>query len=313
MSEKTNEKLSILSKLFPDYDFQERKLEFCTWCPKHDHHKKKLQVSLEKDNFHCWVCGYSGHVLKLIRENFSYVDVKNYGDLLPRQESRCFNIAVVGENELKLPDSYKFLLGNEKTPEGRASIKILREFGCDNNEIILQNKIGYCTEGDFAARLIYPSFDRSGKLNYYVGRSFYDFGKKYLNCDGVKTKDIVFNSINIIWSRPIVLVEGIKSALKHSAIPNMVPILGSQIRKDYKILEEIIYNGCGKVFVAFDQDARVKSYEAMKLFNEYGIKVKLVDIQDQPDKMSTKDFVLAIKNSKDFTIDDYLKEKIMEI
>ena len=57
-------RLKILKEIFPNYLFQEGKGEFITFCPHHEHHKKKLQINVKNNIFKCWVCGYSGNIVK---------------------------------------------------------------------------------------------------------------------------------------------------------------------------------------------------------------------------------------------------------
>ena len=45
---------------------------YCTFC---NHHKKKLQVNLKTQKWHCWICNTGGHKIGiLLRKNNS----KNY-------------------------------------------------------------------------------------------------------------------------------------------------------------------------------------------------------------------------------------------
>src|SRR5690349_6035495 len=37
----------------------------------HSYGKNKLSITFSKRKCHCWVCGYSGHILKIAKENFS--------------------------------------------------------------------------------------------------------------------------------------------------------------------------------------------------------------------------------------------------
>ena len=81
-----------------------------------------------------------------------------------------------------------------------------------SRDIILRYRLGFCTTGKYANRIIIPSFDASGDVNYFVGR-YYGTDKKikqkipYLN--PVADKDvIIFNEGLVNWDSTVYLVEG---------------------------------------------------------------------------------------------------------
>ena len=65
--------------------------------------------------------------------------------------------------------------------------------GVTKNEIA-RWKIGYCDEGDFAGRIIIPSSDMQGDVNYFVARSYDREWPRYLNPQNVD-KNIIFNEL----------------------------------------------------------------------------------------------------------------------
>ena len=42
-----------------------------------------------------------------------------------------------------------------------------------DHDDILKHNIGYCDEGKYSNRIIIPSYDSDGQLNFFVGRDFY--------------------------------------------------------------------------------------------------------------------------------------------
>ena len=69
----------------------------------------------------------------------------------------------------------------------------------------MKYNIGYCESGLFSNRVIIPSYDEDGKLNFFVGRDIYDSPMKYKNSS--TTKDVVGFELFINWNEPIVLCE----------------------------------------------------------------------------------------------------------
>ena len=68
-------------------------------------------------------------------------------------------------------------------------------------------KIGYCPKGKYGGRIIIPSFNNNGRINYFISRSYVGHQRKYLNPSA--SKDFIFNELFIDWDEPVVLVEGV--------------------------------------------------------------------------------------------------------
>jgi hypothetical protein len=41
-----------------------------------------------------------------------------------------------------------------------------------SREIILKYRLGFCTTGKYANRIIIPSYDAKGEINYFVSRTY---------------------------------------------------------------------------------------------------------------------------------------------
>lgn len=298
----------ILSEIFYDYFYQEEKHEFITFCPKGCHSKKrKLQINIEKNQGHCWVCDDRGSALYFIKKYGTRQQAKRYaktlGVVLSKDNEKSLNISY--------PEGYKFLLDAKNEPLGKIAYSYVKDELNLPDNIILQNRLGICSLGKYANRLIFLSYNEKGDLNYYLGRSLLDtYYKKYLNCN-IEKKRIVFNELYINWSKPIILVEGVKASLKHWKISNIIPMNGSPIlNSTYKLFYDIIINGVKEVFVAFDKEAYLKSIETMNKIQSCGISVKFVNLLKQPDEISTDDFKHALTTAKPFSNFDYLIEKV---
>ena len=44
---------------------------------------------------------------------------------------------------------------------------------------VIRYNLHYCLNGIYQNRIIIPSYDSNGQLNYFVGRDFYKGGMKY--------------------------------------------------------------------------------------------------------------------------------------
>lgn len=235
-------------------------------CPKCGHHKKKLSVNLSKNAFKCWICDFSG-------KNLGFL-VKKYGD---ENQYRKWRSLVGGPlttaekivdppRDLNLPKEFTSLCTTTKPLLHKSYISYLLNRGFDFADI-LRWKIGFCSEGRFAQRIIVPSFDISGKLNYFVARTTTNHNIKYLNPRA--SKDIIFNELNVDWSKPVTIVEGVFDAMKFE---NSVPLLGSTMPVHSKLFNKLLESN-STVYLGLDHDAQIKEEKIIKNMLLYGLEV----------------------------------------
>ena len=76
-------------------------------------------------------------------------------------------------------------------------------------------------------RIIIPSYDSDGILNYFIGRHFYGGKFKYRNPS--ISKDVVGFELFINWDEPIILCEGVFDAMAFKR--NAIPLFGKNVMK----------------------------------------------------------------------------------
>ncbi len=127
-----------------------------------------------------------------------------------------FNIdtSIITREELKLPSSFQ-LFDRNKRNHGSA-VRYVMERGL-TWDILEKYKMGYTTKEEdeemrkYSYRVIIPSYNKFGELNYWVGRDFLPkddrFTRtKYANPRAEK-KEIIFNEERVQWDADITLVE----------------------------------------------------------------------------------------------------------
>ena len=139
-------------------------------------------------------------------------------------------------DDVRLPQEYKSLSDPFDTSIVKEhAIRFLRKRGITKEDITRYN-LGYCQEGKYNNRIIIPSYDSKGQLNYFVGRDFYSSNFKYMNPPNV-AKDVIGFDLYVNWSLPIILVEGVFDAM--SVKSNSIPLFGKTILpKLYKKIVE---------------------------------------------------------------------------
>ena len=198
-------------------------------------------------------------------------------------------------------------LCNGTTLLDNSPMTYLRNRGVTEQDILYW-KIGYTTEGRYRGRIIIPSFNLNGDLNYYVARTFTNSDFKYLNPPA--SKDVVFNELLLEWDEDLIITEGVFDAME--AGQNAVPLLGSTIRQNSKLFKKITQNDT-PIFFALDPDARKKEDRMIKLFLTYGLEVYKIDITGHEDvaEMGREEFLRRKENAVPITGTDYLLESAL--
>jgi len=304
-----SEKAEILRKSFGNCYVNNNELLF--ECPKCDHHKKKLSVNIEKDVFKCWVCGYTGKRIRhLIRAYSSYdnllawdeqcgaTDLSRYEFLFSEEVSKF-------KEKIELPCGFKTLTG-PSSPLKKRPLDYLYSRGFTYSDI-LNWRVGFCDYGEYENRIIVPSFDADGDLNYFVARNYAnDNSYKYRNPQ--ISKDIIFNDLDILWDHDLILCEGVFDAMKCT---NAIPLLGSSLNEKSKLFQKICYHR-PRVFLGLDSDAKHKEFYIMKKLKEHDVISYSLNIEPYSDiGEMPKHEIENRKSSADFITDtDYLKYKL---
>ena len=232
-----------------------------------------MSINIEKDAYKCWVCDESGKKISKLVRRFGNQDQTSAWIELSGDVNISDFSAIMREEEaqkkeatsISLPPEFVSLVGLDDADAPRP-MAYLRERGIVREDII-KWKIGYCKTGEYAKRIIIPSFDSKGQLNYFIARLYESGWNKYKNPP--TSRDVVFNELNIDWNQEVVLVEGVFDAIKAN---NAIPALGSTLREASTLFTKIITN-CKTVFIALDADAEKKSEKIIDSFLQYGIEV----------------------------------------
>ena len=307
-------KIDILKNILGRY-FNESQDQKLFHCPKCGHHKKKLSVNISKNMFKCWVCEWSGRdIYSLVKRFGSYNDKKNWRQLTNKVEVQNFYETLFGQQEqeqqnIALPEGF-ISLANKKLPSTSLyALNYLFSRGLTKKDII-RWKIGYTSEGDYEGRIIIPSFDIAGKLNYFIARAYDGHWKRYKNPKN--KRDIIFNEINLNIKQDVILVEGVFDAIK--AGQNSVPLLGSTLNEKSKIFDLIISNNLS-VYLALDKDAKRKTNKIIDSLLRHDVNTYLIDLGNYSDvgEMTHKKFLTAKSNAKQITQDQFFYSKITSI
>ena len=269
--------------------------EYMWWSPFVNHHKPKLQVNIKNGKWHCWVSGQGGHNLFQLFKKVKATK-KQYQELNELSDNFSFEyVPTKQENkEVKLPDEYKPMWTKSNSPTYKHALKYLKSRGVSQDDMI-KYSIGYCEEGLYSNRIIIPSYDNEGQLNFFIGRDIFDSKLKYRNSP--TPKDIIGFELFVNWEEPILLVEGALDAITSKV--NSIPLFGKTIMNNLK--RKILEKKVKTLYVALDNDAVKDSMKIVEELMNEGIKVHMIKLTEKdPNDIGYEKFT-DIKNSTNET------------
>jgi DNA primase len=280
--------------------------EYMYWSPFVAHHKPKLQVNIKSGKWHCWVSGEGGHNFFQL---FKKVGVtQKYYDELRQLSDDFVSYDYIPKTELKkdvkLPDEYTPIWIQSKSPIYKHALKYLKSRGISEDDMI-KYSIGYCEDGLYSNRIIIPSFDEEGKLNFFVGRDVFDSKLKYRNSP--TPKNIVGFELFVNWEEPILLVEGALDAI--TAKVNSIPLFGKTIMNNLK--RKILQKKVKTLYVALDNDAVKDSMKIVEELMNEGIKVHMITmIEKDPNDLGYEKFTDVKDLTKETSFKQLMKYKL---
>ena len=281
--------------------------------PFTSHYKPKLEIDINTDNngqnpWHCWISDKKGRSiytlfkqLKLSQDKFDKL-----GKIIERSKYRdnSSNTNQI-EEVIQLPEDYKPLWIKRNTPDYKNAIYYLKKRGISIFDII-RYRIGYAESGQYSGKIIIPSYDATGQLNYFVSRAFYE-NDPYKHKNPKISKDIIGFEMLINWNEPIILCEGAFDAITIKR--NAIPLFGKQINPKLRI--KIIEEGIKQIYICLDQDAIQNAKQISKTFMDEGIEVHLVKLdKEDPNELGYKNITDKIQDTYKFSFEEMMTLEI---
>lgn len=259
--------------------------EFNCPSPKCKKDNNKFNLAYKSDNyiFKCWKCGYSGFVYRLVEDYGNKDDYSRLELILPRRKAQNFNVFKKPEINYDLitcdlPEGYMPLSVERDSRLYKMALEYVTQIRKISVQQIDKYKIGYTESGPRKYRIILPSLNALGKINYYEARSYMLNPKiPYYKPDSPDVEDIIYNEYFINWDLPVYLVEGVFDSYR---IPNAIPLLGKSMTP--LILKKILQHNC-KVIICLDNDAFSDSLDIYNKLNSLGIDVYFIDLKGKKD------------------------------
>jgi DNA primase len=279
--------------------------EYMWWSPFVTHHKPKLQINIETGKWHCWVSNQGGHNLFQLFKKVG-ANNKQFDEL--KQLVGDFSYTNKEKNDSKertvLPNEFKHLWNGGDSIVKRHALSYLYKRGITDSDILKYN-IGYCDEGLYTNRIIIPSYNETGDLNFFVGRDFYNSKMKYRNTP--TTKNVIGFELFINWDEPIILCEGVFDAMAFKR--NAIPLFGKTIMSNLQ--KKIINNRVQTIYLALDNDAIKDAIKISDNFINNGINVKMMKFKEKdPSEIGFENLLKLIDKTRKTKFSDLMKMKL---
>lgn len=287
---------------------------YAFFSPFVNHYKPKLEINIKLNSdgsnpWHCWISDEKG---KSIRSLFRKLKVsKDVWD----EHNSIFSRKYRYKKDDTLEVTKIVQLPREYIPLWKPSTSVIRKHALsylDRRNVspseILKYQIGYCEEGIYKHKIIVPSYDENGMLNYFVGRSFYDTAYKHKNPD--VSKDVVGFEMFVNWDLPIVICEGVFDAI--AVRMNSIPLFGKSPQSELQ--KKILGKGVKSVYLALDSDAFKNSLRFAESLMNNGVNVHIVELKDSdPSDMGFNDINEKIENTELLSLRKLMEYKLLGV
>lgn len=285
-------------------------------CSSHDASRKlKLTIRIDNEAYHCWVCSLKGRGVIRLFERYApnlLPEAREVFKASKYQPSSSEEIEAF-EEDLEIPENFQLLarLNRSRNSYHVAARDYLFARGLSEQDL-WRYRVGISTKKNLRGRVVIPSIDAEGKLNYWVARDF--TGKKslkYVNPKVSKTK-IIFNEADLDFRKEMTLVEGAFDMFKCD--DNATCLLGSSLSKKSLLFEELARHAT-PVVLALDSDMVIKSQKICKELYQAGCEVKILPLGEKSDvgEMTKQEFLQKKKEAKPWNPDDFLFKAIDSI
>jgi len=292
-------KVEFLRQVFGSVEIARDGVNVAVKCPacSDDSQKRKFSINTDTWKCHCWVCGVKGrNPYRLFKDHIGNEVAEFFkGTFLQGVNFENTSLDIL-KDKIEIPKGFipLFLDKRHIDPDVKNCLSYLRSRGITRRDL-WYFKMGTSLNGRFRRRIIIPSFDSDGELNYFSARSIDNSSRKYINSKASKT-DIIFNEINVDWSRELTITEGPFDLFKSNQ--NTTCILGSSFHEGTYLFKRVVANKT-PILIALDRDMRKKSVKMAELLLSYDCKVRLIDLGKFNDvgEMTSDQFLKARKDA----------------
>jgi DNA primase len=172
---------------------------------------------------------------------------------------------------------------------------------------IVKYNVGFCNDGKYGQRVIIPSYDEFGALNYFIARDYTNQQPQKYKNPPVDAKSAIGWELYINWDAPIVLCEGIFDALTIKR--NVIPLFGKLIHE--KLMKKLVASTVNRIYIALDPDAIKNALKYCEQLMAYNKEVYLVELDGKDaNEIGFEQFLNTIENTPPLNFQSLLIKKL---
>lgn len=283
--------------------------DYAYYCPVCQHKNQKLMVNVISGVYNCFTChpkttGKTPVSLlkKIGAPSEAIIEMKGYfANDSTKIEVEKENISIIMPKEfISLNDT------KDTSLEKRQAIVYLRNRIVTGSDIQKYN-IGYCKTGRYKNKVIVPSYDSRGRLNYYIARSFEKNPNQKIDSPSCNKSEIIGFDYLINWNVPVILCEGVFDAIAIKR--NAIPLFGKTISKALMI--KLLQPEVKTIYLALDEDAIMESIDHAQKLLDFGKEVYLIQLQGKdPSEIGFEKITQYLQNAKPLSASSLLMLKM---
>jgi hypothetical protein len=227
-------------------------------------------------------------------------EMKSYfkGDNTKIEESR--------ETSVFLPKEFESFTHNDGSLEYRRAASYIKMRGIQAPDVLKYN-LGYCKAGRYRNKIIVPSYDKNGKLNYFIARSFEKDPFLKYDAPAITKTEIIGMEYFINWSVPVILCEGAFDAIAIKR--NAIPLFGKTIPK--ALMLKLVESQVKTVYLALDNDALKEALTYSQMLLDHGKEVYLIELEGKdPSELGFEKMTNLLQKAKPLTFADLLLRRL---
>jgi len=282
-------------------------MDYAFYCPVCKHHNPKLIVNVKSGQYNCWTC-HPATKGKTPVSLFKKIDapLDRIVEMKSYFEGDNTKIDTLKHDKVTLPKEFISLSEQDNSLEYRHAISYLKKRSITLNDILKYN-IGYCKTGRYRNRIIVPSYDKNGDINYFIARSFEsDPGRKY-DAPSCNKNQLIGLEYFINWSVPVILCEGMFDAIAIKR--NAIPLFGKTIPESLMI--KLVTSEVKTVYLALDKDAFKQAIDHAQSLINLGKEVYLIELEGKdPSELGFNDMTKLLHTAKPLTFSELVFKKM---
>lgn len=135
-------------------------------------------------------------------------------------------------------------------------------------------RMGYVDSGPLRGRVVIPSFDRHGMVNFWSARAIHPVDKVHTYRLPLATKDVISNEHLVDWTAPVYLVEGIFDEIAIG--PQAIALYGKFMPP--ALASRLVEKRPPMIYVVLDDDALDDAWALMEELVAYDLPCSLVEL-----------------------------------